>query len=119
MKKNTVKKETKSKVNVKEYSGMSISQINFKMLGEGKSYLEIEVVVKELFPESKYQKSHYYWYIQRRKKQIELGLETNHLKFTTAKIYDLLSERKVSKVVKTEEGKKIVKKTKVVKTEEK
>lgn len=114
MKKIIKTKEVKvnNKVNVKEYSGMSISQINFSMLSQGKSFLEIEIVVKSLFPESKYQKTHYYWYIQRRKKQMELGLDTTHLKFTTAKIYDLLSEKKkVTKVSKKEDVKKILKKT--------
>ena len=102
-------KENKVKINVKEYEGLSISQINFRLLGEGKSYLEIEFVVKKLYPESKYQKTHYYWYIQRRKKQIELGLNTTHLKYTTSKIYDLLDEKNKNK---SSQVKKVIKKIK-------
>ena len=103
VKKGKVEKELQNS----DYKGLSISQINFKMLGEGRCYLEIENVVKKLYPESKYQKTHYYWYIQRRKKQIELGLDTSHLKYTTSKIYDLLDEKRknkasqVKKVMKT------------------
>lgn len=108
-----VKKVVKTKVVKKsinsqkfqEYSEKSISQINFKCLEQGKSYKEIEEIVKFFYPNSKYQKTHYYWYIQRRKNQIKLGLETNHLKFGTAKLYDLLEEnkkksKKVAKVLK-------------------
>lgn len=78
----------------------SISEINFDLIPQNKSFEDILQVVKKYFPESKYQKTHYYWYRQRIKNQRELGLDLTHLKFTTAKIYDLKNEKNNKKVTK-------------------
>lgn len=84
----------------------SISEINFDLISQNKTFDEILSEVKKYFPNSKYQKTHYYWYRQRIKNQRELGLDVTHLKFSTAKIYDLKEEMKKSQV----KSKKIIKK---------
>lgn len=89
----------------------SISEINFDLIQKNVSFDDILKVVKKNFPDSKYQKTHYSWYKQRIKKQKELNLDLNHLKFSTSKIYDLLEEKNNLKEKKFEKKvKKIVKK---------
>ena len=90
----------------------SISEINFDLIQKNVSFEDILKVVKKNFPDSKYQKTHYSWYKQRIKKQKELNLDLNHLKFSTSKIYDLLEEKNNSK--KQEVETKIEKKVKKI-----
>lgn len=100
-----------AKVVKEEKSYRSISEINFDLIQKNVSFEDILKVVKKNFPDSKYQKTHYSWYKQRIKKQKELNLDLNHLKFSTSKIYDLLDEKNNSKEKKVEKKvKKIVKK---------
>lgn len=108
MSKKIIKKSAKISQVEKNYR--SISEINFDLIKQNKSFDEILKIVKINFPQSKYQKTHYSWYKQRIKKQTELNLDTTHLKFSTAKIYDMLNAKK-QEVAKVEKKvKKVVKK---------
>lgn len=66
----------------------SISRLVFKFLVEEKilesdnrkmKFEELLKLVKKDFPASKFQKTHFYWYITRLKKQLEHNLEVDHL----------------------------------------
>lgn len=66
----------------------SISRLVFKFLVEEKvlesdnrkaKFEELLKLVKKDFPNSKFQKTHFYWYVTRLKKQLEHNLETTHL----------------------------------------
>ena len=84
--KKSVKKIELKKVVVQAQK--SISRLVFKFLVDEKvlesdnrkmKFEELLKIVKKDFPSSKFQKTHFYWYVTRLKKQLEHNLDTTHL----------------------------------------
>ena len=84
--KKSVKKIELKKVVVQAQK--SISRLVFKFLNEEKilecdnrkeKFEKLLKMVQKEFPSSKFQKTHFYWYITRLKKQLEHNLEVDHL----------------------------------------
>lgn len=91
--KKVVKKVEKNveakKVEIKIAPQKSISRIVFKFIEDKKllecdnrkaEYINLLELVKKDFPNSKFQKTHFFWYISRAKKQLENNLGLEHLK---------------------------------------
>lgn len=85
--KKSSKKTTAKKVETKS-GKKSISRIVFDFINSEKlldidnrkaKYDELEALVKAEFPESKFQKTHFYWYLTRASKQRANGLDMTHL----------------------------------------